>query len=319
MNLKTIDLNLLIAFEALIAEGHVTRAASALGLTQPATSNALKRLRLLFQDPLFIRVGRTMQPTTRARELSQPISAALAQVRRALSTPQFSPQNSSLAIRVATTDDIEVTLIPRIVKDLRAQAPAMKLVSRRLAGIFDLPLEDLQTGKLDLAIGRFSQQSPPASGIHCRHLYEDVPVCIVRVGHPGVRRRLTLSQFVGLEHVIVLYPPEGPGMIDRLLTTHGVQRNVAIAAPHFTTAAFAVANSDWVATVPARFAHAVADPLRLKVVPLPFKVPRQRVGLFWHGRNAVEPSHVWVREIICISTQRAYDGQHGCKPPRSAN
>ena len=87
MNLKTIDLNLLVAFEALIAEGHVTRAASALGLTQPATSNALKRLRLLFLDPLFIRVGRTMQPTTRARELSQPISAALAQVRRALNTP----------------------------------------------------------------------------------------------------------------------------------------------------------------------------------------------------------------------------------------
>jgi DNA-binding transcriptional LysR family regulator len=246
-----------------------------------------------------------MQPTPRARELSQPVHAALAQVRRAVAAPRFQPETCSLALRIATTDDLEVTLIPRLVEELRARAPGMSLVMRRLAGIFELPLEELRLGKLDFAIGRFAHQTSLATEIQSRPLYEDVLACIARAAHPGVTRRLTLKRFLQLEHAVVIYPEEGTGLIDRLLA-QGVRRRVAVTVPHFTTAAFAVSGTDWVATVPQEFARAIAGRLRLQIAPLPLKVPSFEINLLWHGRNAEEPAHAWFRELIGATAERLY-------------
>jgi DNA-binding transcriptional LysR family regulator len=140
MNIRNVDLNLLVIFDTLYEQGRVTAAAHKLGLTQPAVSNALSRLRLLFEDSLFVRVGNTMRPTPRARELSRPVAAILSQLTQVLGGPEeFVPSKSELTVRVATTDHMEAVLLPQFMRCLRTSAPKTRLLSRRVAAIFEIP------------------------------------------------------------------------------------------------------------------------------------------------------------------------------------
>jgi DNA-binding transcriptional LysR family regulator len=313
MNIRDVDLNLLVTFDALHEQGRVTAAARKLGLTQPAVSNALSRLRLLFEDPLFIRVGNTMRPTPRARELSRPIAAILSQVTQILGGPEeFVASKSELTVRVATTDHIEAVLLSRFMRHLRTSAPKVRLSSRRVAGIFEVPREELESGLVDLAIGAIAQPLSPVSGISARTLYQDRVVCIVRAAHPLIRRTITLKQFVMLEHVMVSYPGQGAGVLDRALAEYGMKRDVVVSLPHFSSAAFAVANSDRIAAVPASLARLLAVPLNLVILNLPFAVPALEIGVFWHSRNSTDPSSAWLRDqLACTVHEMGLAGPAG--------
>lgn len=300
MNLDRFDLNLLVAFEALMSEGQVTRAARRLHITQPALSSALARLRSVFGDQLFVKDGKSMRPTLRARELEVPIREALAKVREAIGRPNFKPESSSVTVRIATSDDLELTLISKVLKRVRSAAPCMKLVIRRVNGVFELPTQELASGALDMAIGPFPQGAHQPSGVVVSApLYVDQLVCLARENHPTIKRTLSQAQFLDAYHVVVYYPEGGMGIVDQLLMQRGAQRRkIAMAVPHFTTAAFAVGQSDLVASMSSKVAELLRRPAGVRVFKFPFESPKLNYGLYWHGRQTADPAHTWLRDVI---------------------
>lgn len=305
MNLDRFDLNLLVAFEALITEGQVTRAARRLHITQPALSGALARLRVVFGDQLFVKDGKSMRPTLRARELDVPIREALAKVREAIGRPTFEPKSSSVTVRIATSDDLELTLISKVLKRLRTAAPSMRLAIRRVTGVFELPTQELASGALDMAIGPFPQGAHHPSGvIVSAPLYVDHLVCVTREKHPTIKRTLTQAQFLQASHVVVYYPPGGTGIVDQLLIQRGGQRRkVAMEVPHFVTAAFAAGQTDLVASMNSRVAEHLRRAAGLRLFPFPFESPKMNYGLYWHGRQTADPAHAWLRDVIIAAAK----------------
>ncbi|HEY7638553.1 MAG TPA: LysR family transcriptional regulator [Steroidobacteraceae bacterium] len=301
MNLDRFDLNLLVAFEALMTEGQVTRAAKRLHITQPALSGALARLRATFDDQLFVKDGKSMRPTLRARELHAPIREALERVRQAIGTKCFRPETAAVTVRIATSDDMELTLISKVLKRLRSAAPGINLAIRRVSGVFELPTAELASGALDMAIGPFPQGAHHATGlIVSAPLYVDDLVCVVREKHPMIKRSLSQAQFLEASHVVVYYPPGGVGIVDQLLMQRGGgrRRKVAMEVPHFITAAFAAGNTDLVATMNSRIAEHLRRVAGLRVLPFPFESPKMSYSLYWHGRQTADPAHTWLRAII---------------------
>jgi DNA-binding transcriptional LysR family regulator len=303
VNLDRFDLNLLVAFEALMTEGQVTRAARRLHITQPALSGALARLRTVFGDQLFVKDGKSMRPTLRARELDVPIREALAKVRQAVGRPMFQPETSAVTVRIATSDDLELTLMSKVLKRLRLAAPHMKLAMRRVSGVFELPAQELASGALDMAIGPFPQNAHVPSGLSgvivSAPLYTDHLVCVAREKHPTIKRTLSQAQFMDASHVVVYYPPGGTGIVDQLLMQRGGrQRKVAMEVPHFITAAFAVGQTDLIATMNSRVAQHLRRPAGVRVLKFPFESPQMNYGLYWHGRQTADPAHAWLRQAI---------------------
>jgi DNA-binding transcriptional LysR family regulator len=310
VNLDRFDLNLLVAFEALMTEGQVTRAAKRLHITQPALSGALARLRTVFGDQLFVKDGKSMRPTLRARELDVPIREALAKVRQAVGRPSFRPETSAVTVRIATSDDLELTLISKVLKRLRSAAPSMRLSIRRVTGVFELPAQELASGSIDMAIGPFPQNAHVPSGssgvIVSAPLYVDHLVCIAREKHPTIKRTLSQAQFMDASHVVVYYPPGGMGIVDQLLMQRsGQQRKVAMEVPHFVTAAFAVGQTNLVATMNARVAEQLRRPAGVRVLKFPFESPKLSYGLYWHTRQTSDPAHAWLRGVIVDAAKAA--------------
>lgn len=300
MNLDRFDLNLLVAFEALMTEGQVTRAARRLHITQPALSGALARLRVVFDDQLFVKDGKSMRPTLRARELDAPIREALEKVRQAIGRPSFRPDTAAVTVRIATSDDLELTLISKVLKRLRASAPGINLAIRRVSGVFELPSQELASGALDMAIGPFPQSPHHSTGvIVSAPLYVDGLACVAREKHPTIKRTLSQAQFLAASHVVVYYPPGGVGIVDQLLIQRGGQRRkVAMEVPHFITAVFTAGQTDLVATVNSRVGNHLRRVAGVRVLPFPFESPKMNYSLYWHGRQTADPAHTWLREVI---------------------
>jgi DNA-binding transcriptional LysR family regulator len=307
VNLDRFDLNLLVAFEALITEGQVTRAARRLHITQPALSGALARLRTAFGDQLFVKDGKSMRPTLRARELEVPIREALAKVRQAVGRPKFRPETSAVTVRIATSDDLELTLIAKVLERLRSVAPGIRLAIRRVSGVFELPGQELASGALDMAVGAFPQGAHHAGGvIVSAPLYVDHLVCVVREKHPAIKRSLSQGQFMEASHVVVYYPPGGMGIVDQLLLQRGGQpRKIAMEVPHFVTAAFAAGQTDLVASMSSRVAKRLRRAAGVRVLAFPFESPKLSYGLYWHGRQTAEPAHAWLRDVIIAAARAA--------------
>jgi DNA-binding transcriptional LysR family regulator len=299
MNTADIDFNLLVALEALLAERNVTRAARRLGVTQPAMSNALRRLRVLLDDPVFVRTSEGMTPTARALAIGPAVADALNGIRAALSATGFDPQRSTARFTVATLDYLEALYFPRLIDKLAAAGPAIHLRVRRLPAIYELPQQQLESGAIDCAVGPFPQPMTPQSGLLSRVLIDEDWVCVGRRGHPAFRRRLTLKTYAGLRHLGISYPEPGggSGMIDRLLAAHGLTRTCAAFVPHFLTLPFHVAQSDCVATLPRPLARLFARALPLQIVDAPLPKP-SGISLVWHSRVDGDPAQRWLREMI---------------------
>lgn len=299
MNLQAIDLNLLVVLEALIEERNVTRAAKRIGLSQPAMSNALARLRRTFDDPLLMRTAEGMTPTPVAQSLIVPVRAALAQLREALEEKAvFNPTASERTFHVLTSDYAEITLLAPLLCELRQTTDAVKLRILRSASIFDPPSVASLADSFDVAIGFYPGVLSLDTRLHSETLWEEENVCIASPKHRSIRGKISLKQFAAAEHVAQFYKPQGPGIIDTLLEQQGYHRRIAVHSPHFAALPFLVAETDLIATVPARMAQLFARQLQLQILPLPLELPPFRLTLLWHQRHHADPAHQWFRQYI---------------------
>lgn len=267
MNILTFDLNLLRVLDALLRERNVSRAAERLALSQPAVSNALGRLRDLLDDPLLVRVGRSMQPTPRALELEAPIRTALQQIEESLSEGvRFDPASSRQRFRIALTDYVELLCMPRLLQELAVEAPGVQIVTQHLSP--SLPVEALEKGELDLALGRFEEV--PAYFVRRQWMSETLQLA-VRRDHPQLQNAPDLPTFLNLRHLWV-HGGQSKGMVDQWLAEQGLQRQIAYTTANYLQAAHIAATTDLVAVLPTRLARYFAGLLPLQLHDLPFQL-----------------------------------------------
>ena len=221
MKLEALDLNLLLAFEAMMAEQNVTRAAARIGLTQPAMSSALSRLRRLIGDPLFERANGRMQPTRRARALYGPIGESLARIRTALEAQPFRAEESSREFRIVATDYVELLVLPHVIAEVARIAPKVLIRVVSATALFEVPLSLLQSGAADLAIGFYGTLTP--ANLVWRKLYDERFVAVVKQSAKLPRGKLDLRTFLAIPHVRMIYGPlvDAPGMTDSALHARG--------------------------------------------------------------------------------------------------
>jgi DNA-binding transcriptional LysR family regulator len=303
VNIRNLDLNLLKTFEALVVEEGVGRAARRLGLTQPAVSNALRRLRAAFDDPMFTRVGSSMVPTPRAREMRQPVLDALDALRGATGErPTFDPATAEFAFRVSCVDFGELVLLRPLLGELRRSAPRVAVHLRRATGVFEVPATDLATGAIDLAFGPFPMPPTPGSGLMYAVVAEDRLVAIV--DRRSCRSAaLSLREFLRRPHVRVNVR-EGPGLLDDMLAANGLTRQVAVSSPSFLCVPTLVEGTDLIGIVPSDLTKIACNRgRRLRVLPLPVRLPPLRWTIAWHERTNRHPAHEWFRRQ-CLRRRR---------------
>ena len=293
IDIKHVDLNLLVVLEVLLAERNVSRAAKRLRLSQSATSHALARLRKQFGDTLLVRSRAGMLLTPRAERLQGALKAQLAGVASLLSDDaRFDPAALSGTVHLVCEDYVGTVILPRVLKRLGAEAPDLDL------DIHTTPwnvYEGLENNTFDLALGAFGD-APATTRI--RTLLHDDFVCLVRRGHPAVKKRLSLRQYVAMPHVVIGIGQPGPTQIDRALAKRRLARRVALRIPSFLAAPFVVAESDLVLTLPRRLAEQLRRlaPLEVHAPPLPLE--RFHFRLAWHVRRHDEPAHRWLRSLV---------------------
>src|SRR5688572_6552044 len=294
MNVQDVDLNLLRVFDAVLRERGVTPAAARLGLTQPAVSNALARLRGLFGDALFVRTASGMDATPFARGVAEPVRQALALLESALAHgPGFEPATSTRAFRFYMSDLGQVEFLPPLVERVLRAAPGVRLeaVAADLEHIGDA----LGSGALDLAVGFLPALGPPVE----RHaLFRDPYACLMRADHPAIGKKLTRKQFVEASHVLVTYRGGGHRVIEEALERAGVARRIALRVPHFTVVPMVLERTDLILTLPARVARVFERRGRFKSLPPPVPMPAAEVAVHWHERFAGDPGNRWLREQI---------------------
>lgn len=293
MKLTTLDLNLLVALRALLEERHVSRAAAQVGLTQPAMSNALGRLRRLFDDQLLVRTPNGMQPTRRALALAGPLEAALEQLENALGGEGFAPETSRRGFTLAMADYTALVILPPLKRRLAEAAPGVDLVVLNALRAQGVALVD--RGEADLAIGLLPD--PPAH-VRAQVLYRDRLVCMGRPDHPALRRPLTLDRYVGLSHVLVRAPGDPRSVVDRELEKLGRRRRIEVLLPHYLVVPHLLAATDLVATEAERLRSCFSDQLPLAARCLPFEGPDIEVAQAWHMRSDRDPAHRWLREQV---------------------
>ena len=294
MNVQDIDLNLLRVFDAVLRERGVTPAAVRLGLTQPAVSNALARLRALFGDALFVRTPAGMDATPFARGVAEPVRQALALLESALAHgPGFEPATSTRAFRFYMSDLGQVEFLPPLVERVQRVAPGVRLE----AVAFDLEHigDALGSGALDLAVGFLPALGPPVE----RHaLFRDPYVCLMRADHPAIGKKLTMKKFLEASHVLVTYRGGGHRVIEETLEHSGVARRIALRVPHFTVVPMVLARTDLILTLPARVARVYERQGRFKSLPPPVPMPAAEVAVHWHERFEADPGNRWLRDQV---------------------
>jgi DNA-binding transcriptional LysR family regulator len=291
--LAAVDLNLLVALRALLRERHVTRAARELGLSQSATSHALNRLRELYGDPLLVRNGRSLEPTPRALALLPQLMRGLTELEASLrGEAPFEPQRARHVFRVGCADYFQAVLFGPLLALLQAEAPGIDLQVMSHAK----ELERLDDGTLDVAL---LPKMPLPRGLSEQRLFSDGFKCMLRKGHPGLRRnKLTLETYLGLGHVLVAPSGTSGSYVDTELQRRGLTRRIALQVSSFLVAPLVVAETDLVSTAPERLLKRVSQHYPIVLLPSPLAVPRFDLSLVWHSRRQHDPAHGWLREAI---------------------
>ncbi|OEC39233.1 LysR family transcriptional regulator [Pseudomonas sp. 1D4] len=291
MNLNKVDLNLFIVFDAIYTEANLTRAGQIVGITQPAVSNALARLRETFNDPLFVRTAQGMVPTPMAQNIIGPVRNALQLLRVSVQESRtFNPLQANKTYRISMTDLSEAVILPLLFQRLRRLAPQVQvesfLAKRRET------TKELAAGRLDFAV-----DAPLNTDPQVRHvkLMEDRYVCAMRRGHPLAKERISLDEYLSLSHIHISSRRNGLGYVDLALGKMGIQRKVALRSQHYMMASTVLQSTDMAMTVPERFARRHD----LHFVDLPVNdVPALETHLYWHESTDQDPANRWMREQI---------------------
>jgi len=300
MQLRSLDLNLLLVFDAVYAERSISKAAVRLHLSQPTVSNALARLRERLGDPLFERSGAGMAPTPRAKTLAEPIRQALAVLERGLrGEDDFDYAHAEREYVVAVEDYGETVVLPRFIDWLGQAAPGIRIRIRPEPGT--ALQAELREGTVDCALDYFPVPDPAFRNTCV--LTENL-LTLARRDHPQVGERLSLELFLSLRHVVLAHRGNSRPMIDLALAKRGLARQIAVTVPHFLSMPVLVQNSDLVATLPRRMALLYADHFRLKSHAVPLRIPQFPVYLLWHANADSDPGHRWLREHLVEFCQR---------------
>ena len=294
LNLRQIDLNLLVALQALLDERSVTGAAERLGLSQPALSRMLARLRLVFDDPLMVRMGRTMVPTPRAQAIAGPLRRLLAEARDLIRPDHFDPGAIDDTVRMMASDAATEAVVTPWVNAMAAQAPGLRYdIVPFTADV----AETLARGAVDFAIDVFPD---PPENCRVEQLIVDRFACVVRAGHPVLSDGdgLTPERYAALDHIAITGTGAFVTILEQELARLGVRRNVMFSTTSMTTAPFVASQTDWVLTIPSARAHRSVKRSGAAMLPLPYPVREIPLSVLWHERTEASPLHRWMLECL---------------------
>ncbi|WP_150047784.1 LysR family transcriptional regulator [Methylomonas rhizoryzae] len=295
-NLRTFDLNLLLAFDVLMRERNVTRAAESMFVTQSAMSHTLHRLRQHLNDPVLVKSPGGMQPTALALTLVEPVRSLLKEMERLLETPQaFDPTASQRRFTIAATDYMEFLMLPTLTQMIERVAPGVDIHVKRTESAFPLP--QLENGSLDVVLGFVSVLNPPAH-LHCEILFKDRMACVVRQDHPRIKAPPSLADYLAAAHMLISRTGDKLGVIDDKLAETGAERHIHCIVPHFLSAPLIVAQTDMILSLPYRLAIAFRKLVPLSIWPVPVELPDYDLAMIWHPLWEKDPAHGWLREQI---------------------
>ena len=304
MNISRVDLNLLVYLDVLLRECNVTRAAEELGISQPAMSNSLRRLRDLFGDPILVRTSDGMTPTDRALELQPMVRKVLSAAEQAiLPKTEFNPMESNRIFRIMASDYTESTLLPVLLRELRKQAPNIRL---DIMTPSDVSFHDVERGKVDMVINRFD--SLPQS-FHQVHLWDDSFSCVMSSNNP-VKDNWNLQSYLSSKHIWVSKTGMGVGVgmtpddvqrlgwVDEALSKQGVKRDISLFTRHYQVALLLAEQDDLIVTIPSMSAKSIAGSDRVVILEPPFEIERMRLKMVWSPLLQHDPGHKWLRQLI---------------------
>ena len=314
-NFRTLDLNLLRVFDEVMAERNLTRAAQNLAMTQPAVSNALRRLRDALGDDLVVRAGYGVEPTARALAIWPAVHEALGGLRQVLAPGAFDPATSTASYVLAMADATAAQLIPPLIGSIEAQAPGVSL--RVLPLTTRDPRGLLESSEVDAAIGyfpvamaeitqRIMQEASPAS-VGYERLYDGHYVCVMRRDHPLSRGELTLDDYCAAHHLLVSFSGRPFGFVDQALAAIKRRRRIVVTVNQFFTAGKVVAGSDLLTVLPEHFVASTGIADALAIRRLPFEVPTVHVDMLWHRRAQQRADHAWLRGLILQAAKSAFE------------
>ncbi|WP_313677224.1 LysR substrate-binding domain-containing protein [Pantoea vagans] len=288
------DLNLLPVLLVMMEERNVTRAAERLGITQPALSNALNRLRETLNDPLFIRERYGMRPTPKAEQLAQVVSAALSSIDKVILGQQdFDPLHATRLFTLAPNNYVEFIMMPAIVARLRDCAPGIRLRLTPFGN--DVTETGVISGNTDMVLGRIVE---PPDNLVVQHLMNEGLACVIRADHPLVGENLSAEQYEQLKHVNVLPPGRMRAGLYQALEKRGLRRQVAVSVTHFLAVPEMIAVTDYCATLPRLICQHLSRDQRLRIVPAPVDLGTFPVEMGWHARYRDDPAHRWFRSLV---------------------
>ena len=300
MHFNRFDLNLLVALEALLEEKNVTRAAERVCISQPAMSGSLQRLRERFNDPLLVRVGRSMELTPRAEGLLQPVQNILQEIQSTIDAePTFDPKTARRSFTVLMSDYVSTVLVPEVVRQISKEAPGIKIQVVML-GANDH--ERLESGQADLIIRALidpeRESGLVSENLNVSKLFIDDWVCVVDANHPGIKEEFTLDDYTSFPHVSHDFGRRTP-MLEAISHAQiSLDIDIRASAPNFSTLMFMLPDTELIALIPRRLAQMLSNYIDVRILQPPMDHPPLNEVLIWHNRNEVDAGHVWLRNVF---------------------
>lgn len=294
-NIKNLDLNLLVALNALLEEKSVTRAAARINLSQPATSRALSRLRDMFQDPLLVKGARGMVLTARANDLYQPLQHILSDITSIVSPPSIDPATMQGEVVIATRDYESAVILPKIINRITAESPNLTL---RIVPLIGDDLSSLENPNVDFIL---TATDSKAATLHRYIVYKESFICLASKDNSIIQKEMNLETYVAAKHCLITISGFGLGVVDTLLAQKNLKRNIFVRIPHFLAVGHIIADSDLIVTLPRRLGELLSQQHRIVLINPPLKIPQFPIYLYWHARNQNNPIHQWIRKMIQTS------------------